>query len=64
VDRSADVLWIGMGALFLGSSDFVQLCWVSAKGCHVRLIMSTCMSCVSGSSYRMYIDSNHRDSQI
>jgi hypothetical protein len=24
------------GALFLGSSESVQLCWVSVKDCHVR----------------------------
>jgi hypothetical protein len=24
------------GALFIGSSESVQLCWVSVKGCHVR----------------------------
>jgi hypothetical protein len=24
------------GAPFLGSSEFVQLCWVSVKGCHIR----------------------------
>jgi hypothetical protein len=23
------------GALFLGSGESVQLCWVSVKGCHV-----------------------------
>jgi hypothetical protein len=26
VDWSADVLWIGMGALFLGDNGFVQHC--------------------------------------
>jgi hypothetical protein len=24
------------GALFLGSSEYVQLCWVSVKCCHIR----------------------------
>jgi hypothetical protein len=34
------------------------------KGYRVRLIMSTYILCVSGFFYRMYIDSNHRDSRI
>jgi hypothetical protein len=37
---------------------------VYVKGCRVRLVMGVYMSCVSGFSYRMYIDSNHRNSQI
>jgi hypothetical protein len=35
-DRSAVVLWIVSGALFLKSSDSVQLCRRLVKGCHVR----------------------------
>jgi hypothetical protein len=35
-DRSAGVLWIGIGALFLRSSRSVQLCWQLTKGCHIR----------------------------
>jgi hypothetical protein len=35
-DRSAGVLWIVLGAFFLGSSDSVQLCWWLMKGCHVQ----------------------------
>jgi hypothetical protein len=35
-DRSVGVLWIVSEALFLGSSDYVQLCWWLMKGCHVR----------------------------
>jgi hypothetical protein len=34
-DRSASVLWIMSGALFLGSSDSVQLCRWLVEGCHV-----------------------------
>jgi hypothetical protein len=35
-DRSADVLWIVSGALFLGSGDSVQLCQWLVEGFHVR----------------------------
>jgi hypothetical protein len=35
-DRSAGVLWIVSGALFLESSDSVQLCWWLVEGCHVQ----------------------------
>jgi hypothetical protein len=34
-DRSTGVLWIVSGALFLRSSDSVQLCRWLVKGCHV-----------------------------
>jgi hypothetical protein len=34
------------------------------KGCHVRVIMSAYVSCVSNFSFRVYIDLNHRNSQI
>jgi hypothetical protein len=60
-DRSVDVLWIRMGALFLESSEKG---WVNVKGCHVHLVMSAYMSCLSGFSRRMYIDSNYHDSLI
>jgi hypothetical protein len=36
VDRSVGMLWIVSRALFLGSSDFVQLCRWLMEGCHVR----------------------------
>jgi hypothetical protein len=26
----------GVGSIFLGSSESVQLYWVSVKGCHIR----------------------------
>jgi hypothetical protein len=35
-----------------------------AKGCRVRLVMSKYVSCVSGFSYRMYIDLNYCDFRI
>jgi hypothetical protein len=35
-----------------------------AKCCHVRFVMSVYVSCISDFSYRIYIDSNHRNSQI
>jgi hypothetical protein len=35
-DRSADVLRIVSGALFLGSSDSVQPCQRFVEGCHVQ----------------------------
>jgi hypothetical protein len=73
VDRSTDVLWIVSGALFLGSSDSVQLCRRLMKGCHVRgspvgsvrgLAWEAYMSCCRISPYRGYIDSNRHDSRI
>jgi hypothetical protein len=36
-------------ALFLRSSESVQLCWVSVKGCHVRGLPA-------GSVRRTYVD--------
>jgi hypothetical protein len=57
-------LRVESGVLFLGSSASVQLCWVSVKGCRVWPVMSAYVSCISGLSGRMYIDSNRRDSQI
>jgi hypothetical protein len=35
-DQLVDVLGIMSRALFLGSSEFIQLCCVHAKGCHAR----------------------------
>jgi hypothetical protein len=35
-DRSAGAMGIVSGALFLGSSDSVQLCRRLVEGCHVR----------------------------
>jgi hypothetical protein len=64
MDQLANKLGIVSGALFLGSSDSVQLYWISVKGCRVRLIMSAYVSCVLGFSCMIYIDWNHRDSQI
>jgi hypothetical protein len=67
----------GVGALFLGSSESVQLCWLSVIGCHVRgpPVRSVCRAYVDwhgkrtrranrGFPCRVYIDSNHRDSRI
>jgi hypothetical protein len=58
--------WAGdcVGGLFSGVLGFIQLYWVSTKGCHIQLVMSTYVLCVSGFSYRIYIDLNHRDSRI
>jgi hypothetical protein len=53
-----------MGALFLMIVDPFNSIDDNAKGCHVRLVMSADVSCVSGFSYRMYINLNRRDSQI
>jgi hypothetical protein len=47
VDRSAGMLWIVSGALFLGSSDSAQLCRWLMKGCHV-------WGPPAGSVHRMY----------
>jgi hypothetical protein len=61
----------------VGSSESVQLCWVSVKGCHVRgsrvgsvrwayVDWRGKRTCHVGRDFpcRVYIDSNHRDSQI
>jgi hypothetical protein len=77
VDRSAVVLWIVSGALFLRNSGSVHHCWWLRERLlytvRVRYIWSTA---IHGPSveilwrvgrvfpYRVYIDSNHRDSQI
>jgi hypothetical protein len=76
-DRSAGVLGIVSGALFLGSSDFVQLCRWLMEGCHVRgpPAGSVCQAyvdwcgkrtCRVGRVFpcRVYIDLNRRDSRI
>jgi hypothetical protein len=59
VDQSADVLWIGTGAvdLFNSLDDYT-------KGYRVWLVMSVYTSCVLGFSYRMYINSNCHDFRI
>jgi hypothetical protein len=76
-DWSTDMLWIVSGALFLGSSDPAQLRWRLCKRLlyvdHVRYVWSWTICGLSVESvwrvdrvfpYRVYIDSNHRDSQI
>jgi hypothetical protein len=76
-DRSAGVLWIASGALFLGSSGPDQLCWWLRERLlyvdHVRYIWSRVIRGPSmesvwrvgrGFPYRVYINSNCRDSQI
>jgi hypothetical protein len=77
MDRLASVLWIVSGALFLGSSDSVQLCRQLVEGYHVWGPLAGSIHwaymdwggrhmCRVGRvfPYRVYIDSNHRDSQI
>jgi hypothetical protein len=76
-DRPAGVLRIVSGALFLGSSDSVQLCRRLVKGCHIRGLSawSLCRAyvdwcgkrtCHVGRVFpcRVYIDSNRRNSRI
>jgi hypothetical protein len=77
MDRSAIVLWIVLGALFLRSSDSVHHCWwlrerllcvdrVRYVWCMtIRGLSMGCVWCV-GRVFpcRVYIDSNHRDSRI
>jgi hypothetical protein len=48
-ERLAGVLGIVSGALFLGSSDSVQLCQWLMEGCHVR-------GPPAGSVRRVYVD--------
>jgi hypothetical protein len=77
MDRSAGVLWIVSGALFLGSSEICP----NLSAPHERLprtgtarrkrtlgvhglAWEAYVSCWSGFPYRVYIDSNHRDSRI
>jgi hypothetical protein len=76
-DRSADVLWIVSGALFLGSSGIypnlsaprerLPRTW-TARRKHMLgvrgLAWEAYVSCWSGFPCRVYIDSNHHDSRI
>jgi hypothetical protein len=77
VDRSAGVLWIVPGALFLRSSDSVQLCRWLVKGYHVwgpsaGSLHRTYMDWRGKSTYRVdqvfpyrvYFDSNRCDYRI
>jgi hypothetical protein len=77
MDRSAGVLWIVSGTLFLGSSDSVQLCRRLVKGCLVRGLPAGNVhptyvdwhgkyTCRIGRVFpcRVYIDSNRRDTRI
>jgi hypothetical protein len=65
------------GALFLESSESVQLFWVSVKGCHIhgppaRSVYRAYVDWRGKRTwrvgrvfpYRVYIDSNRRDSRI
>jgi hypothetical protein len=76
-DRSAGVLWIMSGALFLRSSDSIQLCRWFVKGCHIWGLPTgsvrrayvdwreKCMCYIDRVfPYRVYINSNRRDSRI
>jgi hypothetical protein len=50
VPRATQPGWeVESGALFLRSSEFVQLCWVGVKGCRVR-------GPPVGNVHRMYVD--------
>jgi hypothetical protein len=50
VPRTTQLGWVvESGALFLGSSESVQLCWVGVKGCRVR-------GPPAGSVRRVYVD--------
>jgi hypothetical protein len=77
MDRSADVLRIVSGAPFLRCSNPAQLCWWLRERLlyvdHVRYVRSRAIRRSSVKSMwhvgrvflcRVYIDSNHRDSQI
>jgi hypothetical protein len=77
MDQSAGVLGIVSGALFLGSSDSVQLCRWLVEGCHVQGPPTGSVHRAYVDWYgkhtchvdrvfpcRVYIDSNHRDSRI
>jgi hypothetical protein len=63
-NQSSGVLWIKTGALFLEVVGSVQLYWINMKGCRVWLVMSAHVSYVSDFSYRMYLNSNCRESRI
>jgi hypothetical protein len=78
VPRTIQPGWeVESGAFFLGSSESVQLCWVSVKGCHVwgsptgSIHWAYVDWCGKRTwhvdqvfPYRVYIDSNRRDSRI
>jgi hypothetical protein len=78
VPHTTQLGWeVESGALFLGSGEFVQLCWISVKGYHVwePSAGSICQAYVDWHGKRtypvgrvfpcrVYTDSNHRDSQI
>jgi hypothetical protein len=77
MDRSVGVLWIVLGALFLGSSGIRPNLSMSHEGLlyvdHVRYVWSCAICRLSLGSvwhigrvfpYRVYIDSNHRDSRV
>jgi hypothetical protein len=76
-DRMIVVLWIVSGALLLGCSGSVQICWWLYERLlyvdHMGYVWSWTIRGLSVESlwhvgrvfsYRVYIDSNHRDSQI
>jgi hypothetical protein len=75
-DRMAVVLWIVSGALLLGCSGSIQICWrlyeMLLYADHVRYVWSWTICGLSVGSvwrvgwvfpYRVYIDLNHRDSR-
>jgi hypothetical protein len=77
MDRSADALWIVLGALFAGAVALSSTVNYFAKGCHIRGLPtgSVCQAymdwhgkcmCRVGRVFpcRVYIDLNRRDSQI
>jgi hypothetical protein len=49
---------------FSGAVALLNSIGVYAKGCHVWLVTSAYVSCVSGFSCKMYIDLNHHISWI
>jgi hypothetical protein len=78
VPRTTHLGWeVESGALFLRSSESVQLCWVSVKGCHVqgppiRSVRRAYVDWCGNHTWhvgwvfpcRLYIDSNRRDSDM
>jgi hypothetical protein len=77
MDRSADMVWIVSGALFLESSGPAQLCWWLREELlfvdHVRYVWSWSICGLSVGSVwrvgrvfpcRVYIDLNHHDFRI
>jgi hypothetical protein len=77
MDQLTDVLWIVSEAIFLRSSNFIQLYQWLVKGCHIRgppvesvrrayMDWHRKCTCVVGQVFpcMMYIDSNQRDSRI